>query len=56
MPALTTVYQDFADLGAKGVAALMRAIDGTPSPLHSTVRPTVVWRESAAASPAHPRS
>lgn len=56
MPALTTVYQDFADLGAKGVAALMRAIDGTPGPLHSTVRPTVVWRESAAASPAHPRS
>lgn len=49
MPALTTVHQDFADLGASGVAALIRAIDRVPGRNSSTAHPHVVWRDSAAA-------
>ena len=48
-PSLTTVRQDFADLGARGVQLLMRTIDQTAGTTHSVAHPTVIWRESAAA-------
>jgi DNA-binding LacI/PurR family transcriptional regulator len=50
-PALTTVHQDFADVGARAITVLMAAIHGesaTPVPLLS---PPLVIRGSTAAHP-----
>ncbi|WP_035735440.1 LacI family DNA-binding transcriptional regulator [Glycomyces arizonensis] len=48
-PPMTTVDQDFADLGVRGFQLLLQAIDGTGDRLYSSERPRLVFRESAAA-------
>lgn len=47
-PALTTVRQDFADLGRRGFRQLSDTMAGNPAKHLSAVRPHVVIRDSAA--------
>ncbi len=49
VPSLTTVRQDFSELGARGVATLLAAMsdEADAGALH-TLRPEVRWRESTA--------
>jgi DNA-binding LacI/PurR family transcriptional regulator len=49
-PALTTVHQDFADMGRRGIALLMSAIQQEGGALISSVRPPLVIRESTSLS------
>jgi len=48
-PPLTTVNQDFASLGVRGLQLLKQAIDGTAVRRYSSERPALVVRESTAA-------
>lgn len=48
-PALTTVRQDFKDLGARAFALLASTVETGTSPGSSTVRPALILRESTAA-------
>ncbi|MEV7692767.1 LacI family DNA-binding transcriptional regulator [Microbacterium sp. NPDC089189] len=48
-PPLTTVDQDFAGMGRRGMGLLLAEIDGTATTRYSSERPTLVIRESAAA-------
>ncbi|MEO7016735.1 MAG: LacI family DNA-binding transcriptional regulator [Leifsonia sp.] len=48
-PPLTTVRQDFAELGRNCVARLLAAIEDAPTPGDPVVRPLLVVRESTAA-------
>jgi DNA-binding LacI/PurR family transcriptional regulator len=48
-PPLTTVKQDFASLGVRGLQLLKQAIDGTAVRRYSSERPALVVRESTAA-------
>ena len=48
-PALTTVDQDFADLGRRGFELLMGVIRNDGKVRYSSERPTLIVRESAAA-------
>ncbi|WP_457963665.1 LacI family DNA-binding transcriptional regulator [Arthrobacter sp. D1-29] len=48
-PALTTVRQDFQDLGARAFALLASTVETGTIPASSTVKPELVLRESTAA-------
>lgn len=50
-PPLTTVRQDFAQVGAHTVAALLAEIDGKPAPPHLDVPTRLIVRESSGPSP-----
>lgn len=52
-PPLTTVRQDFAELGRRCVDALLGPLDNAGEPAHSLIEPELVIRSSAA--PAGPR-
>jgi DNA-binding LacI/PurR family transcriptional regulator len=48
-PPLTTVHQDFAEVGLRSVRLLLRALEGEPSaPVSETVAPRLVRRASTA--------
>lgn len=49
-PPLTTVRQNFAELGRRAVAALLAELSGTPTPLED-VSPELVVRQSTAIAP-----
>lgn len=51
LPPLTTVRQDFAEVGRRSVGLLMQALRGTPEPGPAQIMPEFVHRESTA-SPA----
>jgi DNA-binding LacI/PurR family transcriptional regulator len=51
LPALTTVHQDFAELGRRVMDVLTRVLDGEPRPSAELVPTTLVVRESTAAPP-----
>jgi DNA-binding LacI/PurR family transcriptional regulator len=48
LPPLTTVHQDFEEVGRRAVAALVRLLDGDPGP-SDPIEPTLVVRGSTAA-------
>ncbi|MFE4544708.1 LacI family DNA-binding transcriptional regulator [Arthrobacter sp. NPDC056727] len=48
IPSLTTVRQDFAELGRHGTAQLLALLDGTAPLELDTVEPSIVLRESTA--------
>ncbi len=48
-PGLTTVNQDFADLGRRAVELTLRALGGEPSPATGLVAPTLIRRDSTSA-------
>ena len=50
-PALTTVKQDFSNLGARAYKLLQTTIDGKRTPQYSSQRPMLVIRESTAPPP-----
>lgn len=50
-PAITTVRQDFIDLGLRGCRQLLGAIGGVAVPRVTSVRPRLVIRESSAPPP-----
>jgi DNA-binding LacI/PurR family transcriptional regulator len=45
-PPLTTVRQDFAELGRRAIDVIVRALDGDPRPSSELVNPTLVVRAS----------
>jgi DNA-binding LacI/PurR family transcriptional regulator len=49
-PALTTVRQDFQDLGARAFGLLASSVETGLPPESSTVKPQMVLRESASAA------
>lgn len=55
-PAITTVNQDFADLGRRGFGLLMHVMRGDGEATYSSLRPPLVIRESAAAPNADRRA
>lgn len=55
-PPLTTVDQDFADLGRRGFGLLMSVIRGDGEASYSSLRPPLVIRESASAPNAERRA
>jgi DNA-binding LacI/PurR family transcriptional regulator len=50
-PALTTVRQDFAELGRRCLQMLLRRIDGESQPARIVVPPELVVRDSSGAAP-----
>jgi DNA-binding LacI/PurR family transcriptional regulator len=54
-PALTTVRQDFNDLGARSFDALARLLAGVRDVPTSVATPSLVIRESTAAAPSRRR-
>lgn len=46
LPPLTTVRQDFAELGTFALQQLVSAIEGSTAPSHDTIKPRVIVRES----------
>ncbi len=54
MPALTTVRQDFTDLGRRTFGLLEEWLVQGSRPADSAVVPTLITRESSAAAPARP--
>jgi DNA-binding LacI/PurR family transcriptional regulator len=55
-PPLTTIRQDFAELGHRGVDLLLNVMDGVPSATHITVPSELVVRRSTAAPSISSRS
>ncbi|WP_307483296.1 LacI family DNA-binding transcriptional regulator [Microbacterium trichothecenolyticum] len=49
LPPLTTVRQDFADLGELALQQIIAAIEGETDPTHDMIQPRLVVRESTAA-------
>ena len=50
-PPLTTVRQDFSELGRRCLRILLARIEGERAPAHLVVRPELVVRESAGTAP-----
>ena len=50
-PSITTVKQDFVDLGRRACDQLLGTIEGNKAPRITSVRPTLVIRESSAPPP-----
>ena len=53
LPPLTTVRQDFAELGRRCLRQLVALIDGEPSQVDSTIEPELVVRSSTAGPARH---
>jgi DNA-binding LacI/PurR family transcriptional regulator len=51
-PALSTIRQDFSELGARAVGLALRALEGEENPTDELVVPEVVTRSSTASPPA----
>lgn len=47
-PPLTTVHQDFPELGRRAVGLLLAEIDGEAPPVYGAIKPTVLERASSA--------
>jgi len=47
-PPLTTVHQDFPELGRRAIGLLLAEIDGEPAPSYGAIRPQVQVRASSA--------
>jgi len=48
IPPLTTIRQDFEDVGRRALRALLAQIEAEPAPGHELVEPTIVLRDSLA--------
>ncbi len=48
LPPLTTVRQDFAELGELALQQVIAAIEGNTDPTHDTIQPALIVRESTA--------
>ena len=50
-PALTTIRQNFVEIGRRAVALLVAELDGTPGPGHQPIEPELIIRASTGPAP-----